>query len=72
MRTLVAFAAFATVGTVSPGPNNTILWASGMRFGFGDTLPHVIGTAIGMATLMVSVAAGSGPSSTRFRPQKLP
>ena len=60
MRTLAAFAAFAAVGTVSPGPNNTILWASGMRFGFSDTLPHVIGTAIGMAALVVGVAAGIG------------
>ena len=60
MRTFVAFVAFAFVGTVSPGPNNTLLWASGMRFGFGRTLPHVIGTAIGMGALVVGVAAGIG------------
>jgi threonine/homoserine/homoserine lactone efflux protein len=60
VRTLLAFVAFAFVGTVSPGPNNTILWASGMRFGFLDTVPHVIGTAIGMAMLAVGVAAGIG------------
>ena len=57
---LVAFAAFAFVGTVSPGPNNTLLWASGMRFGFRRTLPHVFGTAIGMGALVVGVAAGIG------------
>ena len=31
-----------------------------MRFGFGRTLPHVLGTAIGMAALVVGVAAGIG------------
>jgi len=56
----VAFVAFAFVGTVSPGPNNTLLWASGMRFGFRPTLPHVVGTAIGMGALVVGVAAGIG------------
>ncbi len=56
----MAFVAFAFVGTVSPGPNNTLLWASGMRFGFRRTLPHVVGTAIGMGALVVGVAAGIG------------
>ena len=56
----MAFVGFAVVGTVSPGPNNAVLWASGMRFGFGRTLPHVLGTAIGMAVLVLGVAAGIG------------
>jgi threonine/homoserine/homoserine lactone efflux protein len=60
VRALAGFVAFAFVGTVSPGPNNTLLWASGMRFGFRRTLPHVLGTAIGMGALVVGVAAGIG------------
>ena len=58
MDRLVALVVFAFVGTVSPGPNNALLWASGMRFGFGRTVPHVLGTAVGMGTLVVGVAAG--------------
>jgi threonine/homoserine/homoserine lactone efflux protein len=57
---LVGFVGFAVVGTVSPGPNNAVLWASGMRFGFRRTMPHVVGTAIGMAVLVLGVAAGIG------------
>jgi threonine/homoserine/homoserine lactone efflux protein len=57
---LAGFVAFAFVGTVSPGPNNAVLWASGLSFGFARTLPHVLGTALGMGTLVVSVAAGLG------------
>jgi threonine/homoserine/homoserine lactone efflux protein len=57
---LVALVAFAFVGSVSPGPNNTVLWASGMRFGFRRTIPHVLGTALGIGMLVVGVAAGIG------------
>jgi len=57
---LVALATFGFVGSVSPGPNNTVLWASGLRFGFRRTIPHVLGTALGIGALVVGVAAGIG------------
>jgi threonine/homoserine/homoserine lactone efflux protein len=57
---LVALMAFAFGGSVSPGPNNTILWASGLRFGFRRTIPHVVGTALGIGALVAGVAAGIG------------
>jgi threonine/homoserine/homoserine lactone efflux protein len=57
---LVALVGFAFVGSVSPGPNNTVLWASGMRFGFGRTVPHVLGTAVGIGALVLGVATGIG------------
>ena len=60
MSELVALLAFAFVGTVSPGPNNTVLWASGLRFGYRRTVPHVLGTALGIGLLVVAVAAGIG------------
>ncbi len=60
MNDLVPLAVFAFVGSVSPGPNNAVLWASGLRFGFGRTVPHVLGTALGIGGLTVGVAAGIG------------
>jgi threonine/homoserine/homoserine lactone efflux protein len=57
---LVALVAFAFVGSVSPGPNNAVLWASGLEFGFRRTVPHVLGTALGIGALVVAVAAGIG------------
>ena len=60
MNELVALVAFAFVGSVSPGPNNTVLWASGLQFGFRRTIPHVLGTALGIGVLVVGVAAGIG------------
>jgi hypothetical protein len=57
---LAALVGFAFVGTVSPGPNNAVLWGSGLAFGFRRTIPHVLGTALGMAALVVGIAAGIG------------
>jgi len=57
---LAALLAFTFVGTVSPGPNNAVLWASGISFGFRRTVPHIVGTAFGMGLLVLGVAAGIG------------
>jgi threonine/homoserine/homoserine lactone efflux protein len=58
MHELLGLVAFAFAGSVSPGPNNTLLWASGMGFGFRRTIPHVLGTALGIGVLAVAMAAG--------------
>lgn len=60
MNELAGLVLFAFAGSVSPGPNNAVLWASGLRFGFRRTVPHVLGTAIGIGLLVVGVAAGVG------------
>jgi threonine/homoserine/homoserine lactone efflux protein len=60
VRGLAALVGFAFAGSVSPGPNNAVLWASGMRFGFRRTVPHVLGTAAGIGGIVVGVAAGIG------------
>jgi threonine/homoserine/homoserine lactone efflux protein len=60
VNALAGLVAFAFAGSVSPGPNNAILWASGLAFGFRRTVPHVLGTAVGIGALAVGVAAGIG------------
>lgn len=60
MNHLAALVLFAFVGSVSPGPNNAVLWASGLRFGFRRTVPHLFGTALGIGALVVGVSAGIG------------
>ena len=50
---MITFALFSTLGTFyftmffTPGPNNAMLTASGMKFGFIRTLPHLIGISLG-------------------------
>jgi threonine/homoserine/homoserine lactone efflux protein len=60
LNELAALVAFAFVGSFSPGPNNAVLWASGISFGFRRTIPHVAGGALGVGALVVGVAAGIG------------
>jgi threonine/homoserine/homoserine lactone efflux protein len=55
---IAALVGFSIVSAGTPGPNNILLWASGAAFGFRRTLPHVIGTAIGIGALTLAVAAG--------------
>jgi threonine/homoserine/homoserine lactone efflux protein len=60
MSQLLGLAGFALVGSITPGPNNSLLLASGSRFGFRRTAPHVAGTAVGMGVLVFAVAGGVG------------
>jgi threonine/homoserine/homoserine lactone efflux protein len=49
---------FAFVSTVTPGPNNLMLMASGANFGFQRTIPHMLGIATGVAFMILLVGAG--------------
>jgi threonine/homoserine/homoserine lactone efflux protein len=60
MDRLVALLGFGFVCTVTPGPNNILLWASGASFGLRRSWPHVMGTAFGVGLMAVLVAAGLG------------
>ena len=60
MGELVGLVGFSIVCTVTPGPNNVLLWASGATFGFLRTIPHVLGTAFGVGFLAIAVALGIG------------
>ena len=60
LNEVAALVASAFVGSFSPGPNNAVLWASGISFGFRRTIPHVVGAALGVGALVVGVAAGIG------------
>lgn len=57
---------FAMVMTITPGPNNMMLLASGVNFGFRRTVPHLFGISSGVALLMVSVGFGLGEAFRRF------
>ena len=60
MRDLQALTLFAFVSSVTPGPNNALLWASGLQFGFRATIPQIVGTSGGIGILALAVAAGLG------------
>ncbi len=57
---LGALATFAFVASITPGPNNVMLWASGLNFGLRRTIPHIAGVSIGFASLLLATALGIG------------
>ena len=54
----IALLGFAFVTSVTPGPNNMMLLASGVNFGFRRTLPHMLGVSVGSSVQMLIVASG--------------
>ena len=57
---MLAFAGFAFVSSITPGPNNTMLLASGVNFGFRRTLPHIAGICVGCVVMLLLVGLGLG------------
>jgi threonine/homoserine/homoserine lactone efflux protein len=55
---LLGLVGFSFVSAVTPGPNNILLWASGATFGFRRTVPHLLGTAVGLGAMAIAAAAG--------------
>ncbi|WLD57996.1 LysE family translocator [Salinispirillum sp. LH 10-3-1] len=51
---------FTFVATITPGPNNIMLTASGANFGFRRTVPHLLGIAFGFSFMAIVVALGLG------------
>lgn len=56
---------FAIAMSITPGPNNMMLLASGINFGFRRTLPHLLGVGSGIAIMMVAVGLGLSQAFTR-------
>lgn len=55
---ILALAAYAFVTSATPGPNNIMLLASGVNFGFRRTMPHMLGVALGHAFMVLVVGVG--------------
>lgn len=55
---LAALAAFAFVSSITPGPNNLMLMASGANYGYTRTIPHMLGVALGFTLMVTLVGIG--------------
>lgn len=58
--TMLLLLGFALVAAITPGPNNIMLLASGVNFGFMRSVPHMLGILFGFAVLLSAVGAGLG------------
>ncbi|MEH6550061.1 MAG: LysE family translocator [Pseudomonadales bacterium] len=55
---LLGLTAFALVSSLTPGPNNLMLMASGANFGFFRTVPHMLGVSLGFTFMVLLVGIG--------------
>jgi len=51
---------FAFVTSITPGPNNAMLFASGVNHGIRRTLPHLLGVTLGFTFMQLAVGLGVG------------
>ncbi|WP_245291971.1 LysE family translocator [Methylobacterium tarhaniae] len=56
--------AFAVAMSATPGPNNTMVVASGATYGFARTVPHMLGIAAGFPVMLVVLGTAGLPLLT--------
>jgi threonine/homoserine/homoserine lactone efflux protein len=64
----LALLGFAFVTSVTPGPNNMMLLASGVNFGLRRTVPHMLGISMGHALMVFLVGLGLAGIFTAWPP----
>lgn len=55
---LLGLIVFSLVSSITPGPNNLMLMASGANFGFRRSIPHMLGVALGFTFMVLLVGIG--------------
>ena len=63
---ILAISAYNFVMYVTPGPNNSILTASGIKFGFFRSVPNIFGIPTGHGIQLALVCLGLGSLFTQF------
>ena len=63
---LLSIALFSVAMSGTPGPNNLMLTASGARYGYLRTLPHIAGILGGCVVLFMAIALGLGAVFERY------
>lgn len=53
-----ALCLFALVTSITPGPNNTMMLASGVNFGFVRSVPHLVGISLGFGVMTIATGLG--------------
>ena len=59
-ESFLALGLYSVVSSVTPGPNNLMLLASGVNFGIRRTIPHMFGIAIGFTAMVAIIGFGLG------------
>jgi len=75
---LIALITFSFASSITPGPNNLMLMASGANYGIKRTIPHMLGISLGHAFMVAMVGVWVNPKAwfmaitaiTNYAPQE--
>jgi threonine/homoserine/homoserine lactone efflux protein len=57
---ILAVATFGFITSVTPGPNNTILFATGVNYGVKKAFPFLFGIMLGLSVILTAIGLGLG------------
>jgi threonine/homoserine/homoserine lactone efflux protein len=60
LKLILAFVSYAFVTSITPGPNNMMLLASGANYGVVRSIPHILGVNLGFGAMVLAVGLGAG------------
>jgi threonine/homoserine/homoserine lactone efflux protein len=60
LSAIISLITYAFATSFTPGPNNMMLFASGVNFGFRRTIPHMLGIGTGFFVLLIAIGLGLG------------
>jgi threonine/homoserine/homoserine lactone efflux protein len=64
LEPVIAFTLFSIVTSVTPGPNNVMLTATGANVGVRRGMPHLLGISVGFALMQFVLIGGVGTATT--------
>ena len=66
MEFYLAILLFTTTASITPGPNNIMIMASGVNFGVKRSIPHVLGICLGFPVMVIALGLGLGTIFENF------
>ena len=66
MEFYLAILLFTTTASITPGPNNIMIMASGVNFGVKRSIPHVLGICLGFPVMVIALGLGLGTIFEKF------
>ena len=66
MEFYLATLLFTATASITPGPNNIMIMASGVNFGVKRSIPHVLGICLGFPVMVIALGLGLGTIFENF------
>ncbi|WP_323843912.1 LysE family translocator [Microbulbifer magnicolonia] len=66
LESLFPIVLFTFSTSITPGPNNLMIMASGLNYGVNRSIPHLLGICLGFPAMIVAIGLGLGTLFSQF------